>query len=237
MTTAVPSDAPAPRWLWLLVLASPVLAVAGMLTHREVFPLLALAILATLVMLPALSRRQTAPWLGWLGLQAALLTVALLGFADLLLDAVPAVINAALAWLFARTLPRARPLIARCIVVVEGEARLHERGVALYARRLTALWAGLLGANALALMLLLLFAERSGVLARFDLAPSWRLNEWWAAAWLNVGGYVLPGMVFVLEYAYRRWRLRHLQHLSLAKMLLRLAVNWPRLLRDQDAAG
>lgn len=235
VNTAGPPRERSQRWLWLLLLASPVLAVAGMLTHREVFPLLALAILATLVMLPALTRRQTGPWLGWLGLQIALLTVALFGFADLLLAAVPAVINAALAWFFARTLPHERPLIARCIVAVEGEARLHDRGVALYARQLTAFWAALLAANALVLTMLLLFAEQTGVLARFGVVSPLRVNDWWAAVWLNAGGYVLPAVVFVFEYVYRRWRLRHLQHLSLPQMLLRLAANWPRLLRDQDA--
>lgn len=225
------------RWLWPLLLASPVLAVAGMLTHREVFPLLALAILVTLVMLPGLTRRQSGSWLRWLGLQTVLLAVAVLGFADLLLEAVPVVINAGLAWMFARTLSRARPLIARCIVAVEGEGRLHERGVALYARQLTAFWAAVLAINALVLAVLFLFADRSGALARFGAMPSFRVDAWWASAWLNVGGYVLPAVVFVIEYPYRRWRLRHLPHLSLSQMLLRLAANWPRLLRDQDTAG
>ena len=225
------------RWLWPLLLASPVLAVAGMLTHREVFPLLALAILVTLVMLPGLSQRQAGAWLRWSGLQAVLLTVAGLGFADLLLEAVPVVINLALAWLFARTLAHARPLIARCIVAVEGEARLHERGVALYARQLTALWAALLALNGLLLTVLLLSAVGTGVLARFGAMPSFRIDAWWASAWLNAGGYLLPAAVFAIEYPYRRWRLRHLQHLSLPQMLLRLVANWPRLLRDQDVAG
>ena len=40
-------------------------------------------------------------------------------------------------------------------------------------------------------------------------------------------------MLFVLEYGYRRWRWRHLQHPGLAEMLLRLAAQWPRLLRDR----
>jgi len=227
---------PLRRW-WPWLLASPVLAVAGMLTHREVFPLLALALLATLAMSPALSRRRLSSWLAWLGLQAALATVALLGFAHLLLEAVPVVIDGTLAWLFARTLAQARPLVARCIVAMEGEARLRERGVAHYARRLTASWAVLLAANALVLALLLLFVDRTGALARLGVAPSLRIGGWWATTWLETGGYVLPGLVFVVEYGYRRWHLRHLQHLSLSQMLLRLAANWPRLLRDQDVAG
>lgn len=219
------------------MLASPALALAGVLMHREAFSLLALALVVTVVMWPALSLRRGAPWFWWLGMQVVLLTVTLLGFADLLLESMPVVINAALAWLFARTLSLPRPLIARCIVAVEGEARLHDRGVARYARQLTAFWAGVLAANALVLALLLLCVDRSGLLAHLGLAASLRIHAWWAVAWLQVGGYVLPALVFVLEYAYRRWHLRHLHHLGLAPMLLRLAASWPHLLRDRDAGG
>lgn len=237
MSSAVSPGKPAQRWVWPLVLASPVLALAGTLTHREVFPLLALAILVTVVLLPGLSQRQAGAWLRWLGLQAALLVVAVLGFAELLLEAVPVLINAGLAWLFARTLLRGNPLIARCIVAVEGEARLRERGVARYARQLTALWAALLAANAVLLAVLFLFAEHTGALARFGAFPAWRVHAWWTMAWLNAGGYLLPVAVFIIEYPYRRWRLRHIHHLGPAQMLLRLAANWPLLVRDQDTAG
>ncbi len=236
VTSVLPAEPSSRRWLWPLLLAYPVLVVAGMLTHRDVFPLLALAVLATAVMLPKLWSGRAVPWLLWLVVQALALGLALLGFADLLLEAVPVGINALLAWWFGRTLFMAEPLVARCIVAIEGTARLRERGVARYARQLTAFWAALLAANALLLSVLLLCAERTGVLARFDMLRPLRVDEWWAAAWLHAGGYVLLAAVFVLEYAYRRWRLRHLQHLSLPQMLLRLAVNWPRLLRDKEAA-
>lgn len=236
VTIAVPIPDPSPRrWLGLLLLAYPALIAAGMLTQREIFPLLALMVLVTAVFLPKILSGRVAPTLLWLGIQGLLLVVARLGFAELVLEAVPVVINALLAWWFGRTLFSSRSLVARCIVAIEGEARLHERGVARYARQLTAFWAVLLGVNALLLSVLLLWAGPSGALVRFGVMPALGIDTWWAGAWLRAGGYVVVIGAFALEYPYRRWRLRHLQHLSLPQMLLRLAVNWPRVLRDQAA--
>jgi uncharacterized membrane protein len=218
-----------------LLLAYPVLIVAGVLTRREVFSLLALMVLVTAVLLPGILHRRVTQWLLWLGIQGGLIALARFGLVDLVLAAVPMLINALLAWWFGRTLLTSRPLVARCIVAIEGEARLHARGVARYARNLTACWAGLMAANALLLGGLLLGAEHSGVLVRLGLTPPLRIDEWWAAAWLHVGGYAVVVAAFALEYPYRRWRLRHLQHLSLPQMLLRLAVNWPRVLHDEAA--
>lgn len=233
MAAAMPEAASA-RARWPLLLACPVLALAGALSQRVGVALLALALFATLAMLPALERRRPGPWLAWLGLQAGLAMVAWLGFAGLLLESVPVVVNAGLAWLFARTASRPRPLVACCIVAVEGEARLREPGIARYARRLTVFWAALLAANALLLGWLLACVPQVGVLARLGLDPVLRLDAW-ATIWLEIGGYALPAMLFVLEYGYRRWRWRHLQHPGLAQMLLRLAAQWPRLLHDQVA--
>ncbi len=235
VTSATPPPPSPTRWLWPLLLTYPVLLVAGLLTQREIFPLLALMVLVSAVLLPKLLSGRVRPWLVWSGMQGLLLALAWLGFADLVLETVPVLINAVLAWWFGRTLLTSRPLIARCIVAIENESRLHERGVMAYARQLTAFWAALLMANALLLTALLLCAERSGVLARFSVAPSLRIDEWWAAGWLHVGGYVVVVAAFALEYPYRRWRLRHLRHLSLPQMLLRLVVNWPRVLRDEAA--
>lgn len=229
MAAALPAS---PRPSGLLLLACPVLALAGALSHHVSLALLALALFATLAMLPALERRRPGPWLAWLGLQAVLALVAWLGFAGLLLESIPVAVNAGLAWLFARTLARPRPLVACCIVAVEGEARLREPGIARYARRLTVYWAALLAANALLLGWLLACLPQVGVLARLGLDPGLRLDAW-GAIWLEIGGYALPAILFVLEYAYRRWRWRHLQHPGLAQMLLRLAAQWPRLLHDQ----
>lgn len=235
MAAAMPGSV-SPHPSWPLLLACPVLALAGALSHHVALALLALALFVTLAMLPALTRRRAGPWLAWLGLQAVLGLVTWLGFAGLLLESVPVAVNAGLAWLFARTASRPRPLIACCIVAVEGEARLREPGVALYARRLTVFWATLLAGNALVLAWLLVGVPQVGVLARLGMDPLWRGDAGWAAIWLEIGGYALPVMLFVLEYGYRRWRWRHLQHPGPVQMLLRLATQWPGLLHDRGAS-
>jgi uncharacterized membrane protein len=226
-----PMESAGRRYALPLLLAYPLLAIAGAVTQRQIFPLLALALLLTVVMLPRLLTFRVAPWALWSAVLAALLLLSLYGFAGLLLEAVPVLINALLACWFGRTLGSAEPLVARFIVAIEGAERLQLPGVADYARQLTWFWTVLLAAQALLLAVLLLGAEHSGLLARFGVASSLQLPERWAAAWLHLGCYLLLGAAFLLEYGYRRWRLRHLSHPGLHNMLLQLALHWPQLLR------
>ena len=225
------------RYVLALLLAYPLLAIAGALTHRQVFPLVALMLLLTAVMLPRLQSRHGLPWLAWLGSLAALLWLSLYGFADLLLESVPVLINLLLACWFGRTLRTDEPLVARFIVAIEGEERLQQPGVARYARQVTWFWTLLLGAQAVVLAVLLLCAGHNGLLARLDIATPLPLPDRWAEAWLHVGGYVLLAAAFLLEYGYRRWRLRHLSHPGLHEMLLQLALHWPQLVGHPAAAA
>lgn len=232
MNHASPSHAAAARrYALLLLLAYPALAIAGAVTHRQIFPLLALVVLLTVVLLPRLLSHRAWPWLLWMALLAGVWLVARLGVADLLLETVPILINALLAWWFGRTLGSAQPLVARFVIAIEGAERLTQPGVARYARQLTWFWTLLLAGQALLLTTLLLCASHSGLLLRFGITPALQVPERWAAAWLHLGCYVLLGFAFALEYAYRRWRLRHLSHPSLHQMLLQLAAHWPQLLR------
>lgn len=221
----------------LLLLCYPLLVLAGVLTHRQIYPLLALAVVSTALLLPQLLAGRAAAWLGWSGWLAALVLLSLYGYADLLLEALPILINAVLACWFGRTLATPEPLVARFIIAIEGAERLRLPGVAEYARRLTWLWTILLAAQALLLSVLLLGAEHGGLLARLGIASPLQIPEQWAEAWLHLGCYLLLGAVFVLEYGYRRWRLRHLSHLSLHRMLLQLARHWPQLLHGNGATA
>ena len=219
------------RYALLLLLLYPALAIAGAITHRQIFPLLALVVLLSAVMLPHLLSRRVAPWLVWLALLAGVWLLAHYGAADLLLETVPILINVLLAYWFGRTLSSDEPLVARFVVAIDGADRLRQPGVARYARQLTWFWTGLLASQALLLTVLLLCAARSGLLLRFGLTPPWQVPEQWAWAWLHLGCYLLLGAAFVLEYGYRRWHLRHLSHASLHDVLLKLSLSWPQLLR------
>lgn len=225
------------RFALMLLPGYPLLAIAGAVTQRQVFALLALALLLSVLLLPHLLARRVAPWLLWAGVLVGLLLCWHFGYADLLLETVPVLINAALACWFGRSLATAEPLVARFIIAIEGEARLHQPGVAAYARQVTWFWTLLLAMQALLLCMLLLCAEHSGLLVRFGLASPLAIPEQWAAAWLHLGGYLLLGAAFVLEYLYRRWRLRHLHHPGLRQTLLQLALHWPQLLRGQRSVA
>lgn len=220
------------RLLLPLLLAYPVLAIAGDLTHRQIFPLLALLLLATAAMLPRLLTRRAAPWFIWAVVLIALVLSSVFGFADLVLESVPVLVCGFLAIGFGRTLATGTPLVARFIVALDGEERLAQPGVARYAREVTWGWTLLLAAQAIVLATMLLCAERSGVLARLGLVTPLAVPDRWAATWLHLGGYLMLVVAFAVEYAYRRWRLRHLSHDGLYTMLLALIKRWPELMRD-----
>ncbi|MBQ4855041.1 xanthomonadin biosynthesis protein [Rhodanobacter sp. B2A1Ga4] len=225
------------RYGLLLLPAYPLLAIAGAVTGQQFFALLALALLLTVLLLPQLLARRTAAWLLWSGVLAGLLLSWRFGFAELLLEAVPVLIHALLAVWFGRTLATAEPLVERFIAAIEGPERLRQPGVAAYARQVTWFWTLLLGGQALLLAVLLLCADHSGLLARAGMASPLSVPERWAATWLHLGGYLLLGAAFLLEYACRRWRLRHLPHPGLHDMLLQLALHWPQLLRGKRVAA
>jgi uncharacterized membrane protein len=225
------------RYALPLLLVYPLLAIAGAVTHRQLFPMLALALLLTAVMLPRLLTFRLAPWSIWSGVLATLLLLSMYGLAGLLLETVPVLINALLACWFGRSLGTSEPRVARFIIAIEGAGRLQQPGVARYALQLTWFWTVLLGAQALLLAVLLLGADHSGLLARFGVASPWHVPESWAAAWLHLGCYLLLGTAFLLEYGYRRWRLRHLSHPGLHDMLLQLALRWPQLLRGNQVSA
>lgn len=232
----VPATA-ARRYAVPLLLAYPVLAIVGAITHRQIFALLALVVVLTVLLLPRLLSHRVSPWLAWLAMLGGVWLLSRYGVADLLLEAVPILVNLLLACWFGHTLGSAEPLIARFIVAIEGADRLLLPGVARYARQLTWFWTLLLATQALALTVLLLCASHSGLLLRFGVTPPLQVPERWAALWLHLGCYVLLGVAFALEYGYRRWRLRHLSHPGLHRMLLQLALHWPQLLRGNHTVA
>lgn len=222
------------RWLPLL-LVYPVLALAGVLTHRQEFSLAACALLLTLLMAPALASRRLLAWGAWVLTLAAMGWLWLHGMVGLLLECVPIAINLLLASLFGRSLRAgATPLIARFIEVVEGRERLQVPGVAAYARQLTWFWTMLMAAQALVLSALLLCAAPGGLLGLLGFTSPWPVPAGPAQAYVHVGGYVLIAAAFLLENAFRRWHLRHLSHPRLYELALGIAARWPQLVRGED---
>lgn len=219
------------RWMPLMV-CYPVLAMAGVLTHRQGFSLAACALLLTLLMSPALASRRALPWLLWLATIGAMGWLWLHGMVGLLLECVPIAVNVLLASLFGRTLRVGNtPLIARFITAIEGPERLAVPGVAAYARHLTWFWTVLTAMQALVLTVLLLCAEPGGLLGSLGVASPWPVPAGLAQSYVHVGGYVLIASAFLLENVFRRWHLRHLPHPRIHELALRIAARWPQLVR------
>lgn len=237
MTSSASSRDHARRYaLWLLPVY-PLLAIIGAVTHRQVFALLAMALVLTVLLLPQLLMRRGLAWVIWGVVLLALGFVWQRGFAGVLLEALPIVIHALLAVWFGHTLATTEPLVQRFIIAIEGAERLQQPGVVAYARQVTWFWTLLLAAQAVLMTVLLLCADRSGLLLRFGLAAPVHVPERWAAAWLHLGSYALLAAAFLLEYLYRRRRLRHLTHPGLHDMLLQLAMHWPQLVRGKRTVG
>jgi uncharacterized membrane protein len=204
------------------------LALAALLSGRAWLGGLAAFVLVGVILLPRLRRPSVSAWLLWLGLAVLLVALARHGEGHLALDAMPALVNALLSAFFARSLASGRePLIARLIAIIEGPQRLADRGVAAYARGLTLAWALLLGAQAL-LLALLAAAAPGGLFTLVGLESPLAGSGWrWYA---HLGSYALVAAFLLLEYAWRRWHLRHIPHLSLVQFLGRLVQRWPALL-------
>jgi uncharacterized membrane protein len=197
---------------------------------------------ATLLLWPGLRRGSVPAILVWIAALAAVAALALVGRGEIALDFVPVLVNAALCLLFAHTLtPGSTPLIARAIAVIENPERAALPRVAAYARGLTLAWAIVLGAQAIVLAALIVFAVPDGFLSAFGIAPPIAITgEAWRS-YLHFGSYAAVLGFLALEYAFRRWHLRHIEHVSLPVFLTRLARRWPALARsvmsDRERSG
>lgn len=216
----------------------PVLAMAGVLTHREGFSLAACALLLSVLMAPVLATRRVLPWVVWVATLAVMGWLWMRGMVGLLLECVPIAINVLLASFFGRSLRAGHtPLIARIIEALEGPERLQLPGIAAYARHLTWFWTLLTVTQALVLTVLLLCAEPGGLLGSLGVPSPWPVPAGIAQSYVHVGGYALIACAFLLENAFRRWHLRHLHHPRLHELVIGVAARWPKLVRGEDPAS
>lgn len=215
-----------------------VLALVGATTHRSWMSLVAMLALLTALLLPALVARRAYAFVAWPVLALALVALASSGWLGVLMDALPAVINGAIAWFFGRTLMRGRqPLIAYFIATIEGRDRLELPGVARYARWLTAFWAVLLAVQASLLALVFCFAVPGGLLVALGIESSIRLGGSFYMAYAHIGCYLVIAAAFILEYPVRRLILRGVPHSDPVAMAAQIALRWPDLLRNWHRGG
>lgn len=202
------------------------LMLAGSLARREWPYTLAVPALA-LALAGVLPLRRAVVLAAWLLLTAALLWLDARGHARAVLGTLPVWVNATLCWVFARTLRHGRePLVTRVVRVVEGAGRLAIPGVAHYTRAVTLYWALLTGVQVGLLAACWAWVQLAGVAA----PPLVRL-------WLHAGGYALPLLAMLAEYAWRRARFRGQPHLPPHRFAQRLVTCWPRIVRDPPAGA
>lgn len=218
-----------------LLVTYTTLSVAGAWFHVSRLSVAALGLLLAIVAVLMMNWQR--PWTIaiWVLLAVPMLAAVLTGHAPLALDAVPIVVNAGLAWMFAHTLaPGEQPLIARMISIIESPHRLQLPGVAHYARRLTLFWALLLAAQALVLLVLVLCVVPGGILTSLGMVSPWPLAQTHVAWYTRIGTYLVPLAAMVLEYPWRRWHLRHIPHPSTRQFIARLIACWPQLLHHNE---
>jgi uncharacterized membrane protein len=194
---------------------------------------IAALLLATLLLWPGLRSRSIVAGVLWAMTALGVAALSMSGRGTLALDFMPVMVNAALCHLFARTLAKdSDPLIARVIAVLESPARLALPRVADYARSLTWAWALLLGAQATLLTILILCAVPDGLLAAFGVKPPVEISGSLWRWYLHLGSYATVLAFLIVEYAYRRWHLRHIAHVSLPTFVTRLVRRWPALVQS-----
>jgi uncharacterized membrane protein len=234
---------PARRSLFFVgsLIAYALLLCAAFVTGNTWLGVIAVWLLTTLLLWPALRRRSVPAWGVWLAAVTAFGVLAARGNAHAALDGLPIMINAALCFVFAHTLADGHePLIARIIAEIEGPQHLALPGVATYARRLTWAWAIVLGTQAVGLTVLLAWRVPDGVFATFGIVAPIKLSAVAWGWWLHAGSYALVFAFLLLEYAFRRWHLRHVEQMPLPQFIARLAQCWPALVRsfaDQRPRG
>lgn len=187
---------------WLFF-AYPLLAHLATLVHSQTLAWLALIVFFAVPLLPKLKARSLYAWLAILAVAAILYGCAVTGWARFLMYLPPILLPSAALWVFARSLrPGETPLVTRIATQIRGP--LPDE-LLRYTRAVTQFWVVLLAPMALGSALLAVFAT----------------PEFWSLM-TNIVQYLLLGAAFLLEYAYRRRRFRHLEHESFGRMVTAL---------------
>lgn len=191
--------------MFWLALGYPLLAHLSVVLADRRLQWLALVWLLGVALAGALVQRRAWAWLTWAAAAALLWWLVVAGHGLYALYVPPAAIPAALFMLFAGSLrANQTPMITR-IASLMHDTPLPE-DLVKYTRQVTMLWAGVCAAMFLSAVCLAVFAS----------------PEFWSLM-TNLVHYLVLGAVFIVEYAWRRFRFRHHEHLGLVQFLRRVA--------------
>lgn len=205
-------------------------------SHQQPWAVAALMLLALALLFPGLYARKPAAWLAGIAVGAVLLSPWFRQHVALVLFVPPIVANLALGWLFGHTLRAGKvPLVEQLVRLLHPENDIQDEAVWPYSRHVTRLWSLLFLANALACLLLALFAVPGGILVSAGLLPSLQLPIHWWSWYANLGCYAMAGLLFVGEYAYRRHRFPWQPYRNFLHFCQRAATVGPALIASLRA--
>jgi uncharacterized membrane protein len=214
-----------------LAFAYPFIAHLAIARASIALTIAAIALLLTIILLPALAARRASAWLAVPLAGIGCWWLSRTSVPALPLYVPPVLVPAFMAWVFGHTLLRGRtPLISQLISLLHAD---DDPGVEVwsYARRLTFFWTLFFIALACLNLLLAAFAEPNGLLLAAGITPPLTVPlEWWSL-FANLIGYLLVAAFFAIEYAYRRRRFPQQPYRNMIDFLRRTFAVMPRLLR------
>lgn len=217
----------------LLALAYPVTAYVAVDRHSFSLTLIAMALLASAVLVPSLARGRLAAWIALPCAVGCLWLLAHSRIQLLPLYAPPVLIPAFLAWVFGHTLAKDQtPLITQLVRLLHPPQDPIDDAVWPYARRLTLVWALLLGAIATVNLLLALLVVPDGLLMAAGVMPLLPISRAVWSLFANLIGYLLIAGFFVTEYAYRRRRFPQQPYRNFLDFMRRMIAASPELLKS-----
>jgi uncharacterized membrane protein len=225
-----------------LAVCYPLLAHMAVVADSVPLTVASISVLALLAMLPGLVRGNLTAWAAALivGFTLALLSQQSLVWLPLYAPAV--ISDAAVAWVFARTLlPERVPLVERIVRLLHAPDEKLNPAIPPYARRLTLAWAGLFGAFGLISLVLALLAVPNGILVLLGSHPVVSVSQHTWSLFANIIEYLLAAGFFAIEYGYRRYRFPEQPYANVLDFLRRMLSVAPTAIssegRRQGVAG
>jgi len=217
----------------VLAVAYPLLAHWATHDGGGVSAAIALADLVALCLIAPLMQGQLWSWAALAASGAALAWLVRTPYAQMLLLAPPMLFVGFVAWMFWRSLfPPREPLITRIVAAMEGcEPATLPVPLYRYSRKLTAAWAYVMAALALANGVLAMIAVPDGVLARLGHPSPISIGQEAWSLFANLLNYGIVGGFFVGEYMLRRWLFPHRPYRHFFDFLRQMAALGPRFWR------
>jgi uncharacterized membrane protein len=214
----------------VLVVLYMVVTHLAVVLQSDRLALISINLLALILLLGPLKQRR--PW-AYL-VMATLIAMVYVGSGARLAQAViflpPIVVNMGLCWLFGHTLVgNSTPLVVRMVRLLHGKDDLTAQ-ILRYARRVTEIWTGLFLFNAVVCLVLALCATPGGLLLMAGYRPMFTapVRDW--SLFSDLGCNVLVGLMFVVEYMYRRRLFPSQPYRNFFDFLRRAAAIGPALL-------